>query len=526
MHDTRVLYHPSAESYNRNLLDYREAHRQGLRSRSAWEREGRVVTDTNPTAIVVQKTEKVAAPAPSWSPVVLDEGRYLVVASSFYPVYSFTQTIPKEQQREEEEERGEGEQGSNTIGESSQHLAIAELASPKTEPKKRPVNSVRRYTPEGVEDNPLIRDHPDRDQILSFFDLIIWERIRGHRKRHEFVPLKAAYLDNEFSGFRRFWPDIHGKLVERDGYYVKGYKSFGYRLAENVRDNPYHAVDIEDRTVIKRHKAKLAAATKKPVHAYLYEQLQTITVDEDGFRDRYHARDNYEDHAMTARAINEGAWHFDVDAFGNRVHTNITNITKHLRPFLRVNGTPLVELDVKNCQPTVLAGVMIARGRDPGRFLDYVQDGTIYDVLAQITGQDRETTKVELLRTIFAKNGYRSHLKQVFEMAFAAAARFMEEAKDKDHKKLAALLQREEAKLIIHGVADRFRRTGRFLTTIHDSFLCLPDDQGTVFDLINDEFAQRNLKAKVRVSDLEFQTESSYDDDLSIPTYSTEEGQP
>lgn len=56
------------------------------------------------------------------------------------------------------------------------------------------------------------------------------------------------------------------------------------------------------------------------------------------------------------RSIGKGRW--KVDTFGWRLHTELTGLPKGLRNYLTAEGEPMTAVDIKSCQPAILAVVM------------------------------------------------------------------------------------------------------------------------------------------------------------------------
>ena len=53
-----------------------------------------------------------------------------------------------------------------------------------------------------------------------------------------------------------------------------------------------------------------------------------------------------------------------MDDFAGRVHTNFSRLKRELKKHLRIDGQRLMEIDIKNSQPTFLAIVASQRAAD------------------------------------------------------------------------------------------------------------------------------------------------------------------
>ena len=76
-----------------------------------------------------------------------------------------------------------------------------------------------------------------------------------------------------------------------------------------------------------------------------------------------------------------------IDDFSERLHTQITNLSKNYRKYLRIDGKKLVEIDIVNSQPW-LASLVI----DDEQFNKDCIDGVIYEKL-MIDGYERDKVK-------------------------------------------------------------------------------------------------------------------------------------
>jgi hypothetical protein len=228
-----------------------------------------------------------------------------------------------------------------------------------------------------------------------------------------------------------------------------------------------------------------------PVHTWLKKQAQRIEVADDETSDQL-------------KIIKDGLWKFNSkDAFGWRFHSNLTRLKTEGRKTLRINGKPLVEIDIKNSQPLFLAKLLKERGVEGcDKFIDICQQD-LYAYLAVIAGVTRSEAKTAVIETVFfARIGAKHRIKTLFKAEFPKVWQFIEGIKKKDHKKLARLLQRTEAQFIIYTVCERIRNEApeTFIATIHDSILHLPKDSEYVRAVLDSEFAKYGLKPKLEVT--------------------------
>lgn len=94
------------------------------------------------------------------------------------------------------------------------------------------------------------------------------------------------------------------------------------------------------------------------------------------------------------QAVNDGCIAFNPeDEFGRRYHSNLTNLRSELRKYLRVDGQPLVQIDISNSQPLFQAVVAEQRGVTCPAYKQVCEEGRLYEFLGEKTGLTRERTK-------------------------------------------------------------------------------------------------------------------------------------
>lgn len=201
---------------------------------------------------------------------------------------------------------------------------------------------------------------------------------------------------------------------------------------------------------------------------------------------------------------------FYVDDFGKRCHNNITNISRHLRPFLSINNEELYQVDIANSQPTFLGLLMLNRKNidkaELNIFLKECKEGNFYEYLAQKGGyvgdvkndkDKRKEFKQKVFTAIlFGKNRPTfSEWELIFKKAFPSIFNEIREIKCIDYKSLSNMLQAHEAKLIFDAIP---KINGYFdgevpLLTIHDSIVSNNTGIKKVKEYMEKEF---NLKYK------------------------------
>ncbi len=188
---------------------------------------------------------------------------------------------------------------------------------------------------------------------------------RVHLRRGNcLVYLKRDYLV-EFIPKERFTA-IRDALVESDVIYVrkfcvKGEMSYGYRLLY-----PHNKAFSLIRPTTKRLIDKIVQWRKResdtlrhPVHRELRRYVKALSIDEHGALNSVHGTP-FQRSAQVAmiRRIKDGDFFSTPDNYG-RFHSNLTNLKKTLRPFVRYRNSELVNLDIANSQPMVFCLLLV-----------------------------------------------------------------------------------------------------------------------------------------------------------------------
>ena len=170
---------------------------------------------------------------------------------------------------------------------------------------------------------------------------------------------------------------------------------------------------------------------------------------------------------------------FTVDAFSQRVHTPVVNLKGNLRHSLRFYGKPVVSLDVKQMQPTILGKVLHGCiGDNPfSKAIDAGED--VYVLLQKSAGlTTRPEAKKLLFQLIFGKP--RKELVDLFK-GDAGFVNWINEYKSKveprnphksdKHTNLAWLLQYSEV-MVMTEIWQGLKDSNIPFLTIHDDILC------------------------------------------------------
>lgn len=234
-------------------------------------------------------------------------------------------------------------------------------------------------------------------------------------------------------------------------------------------------------------KRERVPAPLEPVHYYMRDQLMfvTINVPKKELPVYFKAFLQYR-----STQLHE---FFTVDAFSGRVHTPIVNLKGNLRSKLRLHGSVITSLDVKQMQPTILAKVLYESiGSNP--FSEAVFTGEdVYNHLLERnkTLQDRSAAKKLLFQLIFGKP-----MQDIGNM-FEGDSRWVNWINDyksneeprnphkrDKHTNLAWLLQYSEVQVMKEVWQQLMARRIPFLT-IHDDVLVMKRHKDVAFKVMD-----------------------------------------
>lgn len=363
-----------------------------------------------------------------------------------------------------------------------------------------------------------------------------WARLSGEVLR-QYIPDRVIRPLKDF---------LIGAGTIETASYSAGRYSTGYRVASPF-DGPPLRVPLHNPALIRKRRAwresfgrdngpELAAVIegRREVLARMRATLDRLTLAEprDLIECKLSRAGANRDHVRYVSSVIEHGDHdgIIVDPFGFRVHTIVTRMAAQLRPFLRIGGDTLTELDVANAQPLILAGALlnpsqcatyIAHAQDIGRgggacpvldgvpsaeaegFTRLCEKGRLYEFLLEKGDfADRETVKRLLYRDVlFGKPHIRGRMTDVFGQHWPGLLEGIQALKrGHGHKALAMLLQRLESGIVINRICGRIVRQLPDLDflTVHDSTLVTASRGDEVRGLIVEEFARYGLIATVR----------------------------
>lgn len=404
------------------------------------------------------------------------------------------------------------------------------------------------YIPESYD--PSIIPDKWKDYACYILSVINQRLVFEKLPPDEFVPLMSQLLI-------RVLPSRHYKrildllqelnVIECDPRYQVGKKSKSYRLTDEYRGQAHQRYQPTNPELIRKLdnlKADMESGIVLPVHRYLYRWLQCLELDYPGDIKGFGI------HWPLADDIINGNFRLCTCQFG-RVHTNLTNLKREMRYYLKYQGRELSTIDIANSQPLFLGVLCLNHHQNKGelntvyqfkavkpdltdtnlkereretsimyrhstldctlpsdleRYLNLCERGAIYEYLMQEAKvHNREAIKKMFFQVLFANLKVQRHIRlnPILERQFPTIMRAIGELKRKDYKQASALLTRTESAFMFNQVVRRLMNEApdTFVSTIHDSIVTTTDQVPAVTAMILDEFKrlcglQPTLKAE------------------------------
>lgn len=361
------------------------------------------------------------------------------------------------------------------------------------------------------------------------------------RKEEGATPLKVLFIKKLVpQGEKYLFGLMNLGIVKRSGAYVPGEVSYRYCFTDEY-DSRYLSLPLHNQKLIRRieqariiERRRAAASVRGRAEQTVYIRKLTLDPEYLNYINSTYSADTEQYNKVMASAtrIVNGDFFYSVDNTSRRFHSNLTNLPKGLRPYLRINGKPLCNLDVKNSQPYIstmiltnpskvswlaensafamlLQNLKVTLTEDVIKYVSLVVSGQIYEFLMQefaVAGLNltRQETKVQVLRILFARNRdprdetnrtarrvFRAHFPTVHKIFSKVRGKVTTGDKFSKFSRFAILLQRIESYLMLDVILKRIYRElpGVIAVTVHDSVMTgiLTNDVEAVRKIIDEE---------------------------------------
>lgn len=365
--------------------------------------------------------------------------------------------------------------------------------------------------------SPLIKGYsPDNlKEVISTISYLI-------RKEQGPVPLSISHLNKLVPQGQLYLKHLMDLgFVKRSGRFIPGETCYKYEFAPEYRSrfipiklsNPKlrRRIDQVWYEIRKQDNATIKGRSEQSKY------LKQLTIDR-AYREYLDANyskdtDQYNNLLASAMRIEIGDIRHKVDNTSGRFHSNVTNLSKDLRQFLRINNEPLANIDIKNSQPylstilltdpskvswmtknpafaLLLQSLKVSLNEDVKHYISLVISGNLYEYLMNEFSKEglhlsRTETKLQVLRILFARNRMPKEevnrkARQIFKNRFPTVHRIFSKIRGKErgdrfqnYSRFAILLQRIESYLILDVILKRIYKElpGTIAITIHDSIM-------------------------------------------------------
>jgi hypothetical protein len=384
------------------------------------------------------------------------------------------------------------------------------------------------------------------------------------RKDDENPPLRSEYLRRLVPYAERYLNGlIELEIIKRSPYYVPGQISYRYTFTPEYQSR-YISLPLTNTKLIRRIRMAYSEIGKDAIrlirgNTSQVKYLKQLTL-ADGWQELVESfkEDTNQYNAILASAMRivNGDIFYSRDATERRFHSNVTNMKRELRQYLRVNGKPLTNIDIKNSQPylstiiltypakvaglaknialsMLLQTLKVSTNEDVKKYIKLVADGQFYEYLIKEFASEgmtltRNETKIQVLRVLFApnrlpKDDINRKCRLIFRNRFPTVHRIFSKVRGRDQgtkfensNRFSILLATIESYLVLDVIVRRIHKKlpDTIAITIHDSIMTgiLTDDVETVRKIMSDELTSFvGFSPKIEIEDyskdLEYKTE-------------------
>lgn len=346
---------------------------------------------------------------------------------------------------------------------------------------------------------------------------------------NEDSPLKMKYLRRIIPYAERYLNGLVDLgIIKRSPYYIPKEISYRYNFTPEYQSR-YISLPLDNSKMIFRIKEAYNDLGKEAVkmiwgYAGQVKYLKQLTL-ADGWREliETYKSDVNQYNAVLASALRivNGDIFYSIDETEGRFHSNITNMKKELRQFLRINNKPLTNIDIKNSQPylstiiltfpgkvdwltknptfcMLLQSLKVSLNEDVKKYIYLVANGQLYEYLMQEFSKEgltltRVETKRQVLRILFARNRLpkdeiNRKCRLIFKDRFPTVHKIFSKVRGREQgtnsfensNRFAILLASIESYLMLNVIVKRINKElpKVIVMTIHDSIMTgiLTDD--------------------------------------------------
>lgn len=428
------------------------------------------------------------------------------------------------------------------------------------------------YIPENLDLDLFIKNYPPtsianfcKTKLLYILDLITTIPVynKGLLLVNDFVPLNAQLLQRKVRNYKQYLDYlITQNIVEVNKQYIPGVKSKSYKFSEQY-STPVVGVSKRNHqnhgAIIRKPKIMLSKKQKVDYKHLIKWYNESFQIDLalanqyilNEYKLKIEKRDSgfdkspllqYNSSKVSIEKFSAGALHLNIDDFGYRLHSNLTNLNSILRNLLTYNGLQLISIDISNSQPymsTLLFNssfwelpsqtdvlthnsiglsttnifnkystclfIMLCKKAnsneksDLHKYLEIVQKGIFYEYMATQSNIDidnRKQVKAAMFQVLFTDNHFINQKeaapKRIFKELFPDVYKLFSLLKQKEKNNMPMLLQRIESHVILLTITKRIAKEQPNLPifTIHDSIVTTKGNEVYIQNVMKEEMTK------------------------------------
>jgi len=449
------------------------------------------------------------------------------------------------------------------------------------------VKSMCWIIPESIDlEEILMKDPPNFkykiDYFYYFIDLIVEASgLEDLDNDSGYVKLQAKRLQQFTHEYNKYLDYLRRKFVHRSKKYIVGKESFGYRISLKSDLKGLKAIPISDfkirqkiKKLYKEEQRVIQKVSKKHHHLTKWFNKH-LTIEEEKSRQKVdellpykpakgmiwgeikgkpsNVAKRYKALSAIQKIVTQD-FYYSVDENIGRFHSNVANIKKELRAFIRYDGQKLVNIDIKNSQPlfsTLLLSeafynkhskpiniynipsvlpllsppsdkhissirhyIMIVKTSEKQyskgfrRYNKLVSSGDFYKKISSVIAPkmpfDKAAMKTMMFMVFFSSNRFigqpQAQFKRLFRAHFPEVYEVFKRIKKGNHAALSHLLQRIESNIIVELASRRIaeERPEVPIFTVHDSIATTVGNEEYIEAVIEEEiFGYTGLKVKL-----------------------------
>lgn len=426
------------------------------------------------------------------------------------------------------------------------------------------------------QEEPNFKYSTDFFYYLVGLQIEIASRNKDLMNGHGFVPYHSKTLESINRNYRKHLDYlVKYEVLDEYRFFSEG-KSRRFRISEKYLDKKVKEVEFADKRFIKKlNKTRKVKGGTSARYRYLLKWFTTkkLTIDDEAIdfaydlfekeryeMDYYKAYHRLYSKIYLIKCIQFGSFWFTRNGrTDKRLHTNLTNLNKEFRQFLKYDGESLSNIDMVNAQAfftiSVIQEVSLTNppptyyttctntqyniitfaensempvNSDVQRYISLCLSGELYDYFAEklleCFGKDyfsnkqvydwakekwvsnitnpRDRAKITFFEVIFSKNTNYTKGKKLFKELFPTVMEIFENYKKEKHNLLALKLQNIESEVVLDLVCKQIQSINPDipLFTIHDSISTTQKYVPLVKEVFHQVLFERvGFNAKLRV---------------------------